>query len=43
MLNEIDKPDPAANLKDPQPTGTFRNSENNDGWDDLNFGQKQSS
>ena len=33
------KPEPGANAKDPLPTGTFRNSEN-EGWDDLNFGNK---
>ena len=43
LLDDITKPEPAAanaNAGQPMPTGTFRNSEN-DGWEDLNFGEKQ--
>ena len=49
MLDEIVKPEPAVTKQtsaaannDPLPTGTFRNSEN-DGWDDLNFGEAKKS
>ena len=52
MLDEIIKPAAdekpvtssavAPNNNDPLPTGTFRNSEN-DGWDDLNFGEAKKS
>ena len=42
LLNDIVKPEPVAanpGAGQPMPTGTFRNSEN-DGWEDLNFGEK---
>lgn len=44
LLDDITKPEPGAAANNPgagqpMPTGTFRNSEN-DGWEDLNFGEK---
>lgn len=44
LLDDITKPEPGAaenpGAGQPMPTGTFRNSEN-DGWDDLNFGESK--